>query len=93
MNVSMWIARVMVVIIVFFGLKLTFTDSFWWGLAFWAISGILACIISGVWEIFTKPFDFDQMIATIIVGCLGGFILLLIMATDHENEKAGRTPR
>lgn len=93
MNVRVWVARVMVVAIVFFGLKLTFTSSFWWAPAFWAISGILACIVSRVWDIFTNPFDFDQMVATFIVGCLGGFILLLVMATEHEDDKVSRTPR
>lgn len=93
MNIRVWIARVMVVAVVFFGSFLTITSSLWWAPAFWVISGILACIISGVWEIFTNPFDLDQLIATVIVSCLGGFILLLIMATDHDNDKASRTPR
>jgi hypothetical protein len=83
----------MIAVIVFFGLKLTFTSSLWWAPAFWAISGILACIISRVWDIFTDPFHFTQMIATIIVGCLGGFILLLVMATEHEDDRVSRTPQ
>ena len=93
MNIRVLVARVMVVVIVFFGSFLTITSSLWWAPTFWAISGILACIICGVWEIFTNPFNFDQMVATIIVGCLGGFILLLIMATEHEDEEVSRTPR
>ena len=93
MKIRVWVARVMVVIVLFFGGFLTITSSLWWALAFWAISGILACIISGVWKIFTNPFNFDQMIATMIVGCFGGFILLLVMATEHEDNKVSRTPR
>jgi hypothetical protein len=93
MNIRVLVARILVAVIVFFGLKLAFTSSLWWAPVFWAISGILACIVSRVWDIFTNPFDFDQMIATIIVGCLGGFILLLVMATEHEDDKVSRTPR
>ena len=96
MNIRVLVARVMIVAVVFFGFKLAPTGFWWillWLIALWAIGGILACIVSRVWEIFTNPFSFDQMIATIIVGCLGGFILLLVMATEHEDDKASRTPR
>ncbi|TAK56952.1 hypothetical protein EPO17_03380 [Patescibacteria group bacterium] len=93
MNIRVLVARILVVVIVFFGLKLTFTSSLWWAPAFWAISGVLACIVSRVWDIFTNPFDLAQMIATIIVGCIGGFIFLLVMATEHEDDKVSRTPR
>lgn len=86
----------MIVAIVFFGFKLAPTGFWWillWLLALWAISGILACIVSRVWENFTNPFDFAQLVATIIVGCLAGFILLLVIATEHEDDKVSRTPR
>ncbi len=95
MNIRVLVARILVVAIVFFGYCFYISNSLQWMLlwvpALWVISGILACVISKVKEL--NPFDFTQMIATVIVGCLGGFILLIVMATEHEDDKVSRTQR
>ena len=93
MKHTVLVARVLLVLIVLFGIFLSVTSSLWWIPVLWIVSGILACTITKVWDVIDtgggRKF-FDQMIATMIVGSCAGLILLLIVATDRDNGNPSR---